>query len=1774
MRPTARLPAIRPAAIVAAGVLFLLTYAGVMGFTLRNADRQVQRIEKLAIIDAAATTLSSEISNFIFLDGRFASRRELFGEQLERLRDAKDKSFNRATGGVAELEAFVGRKEDQSLRTFLDELNRTSARRVTLQERIYQPDTGLQAAFAKARLAADDVFTRVSESVPLPTFDYLAARTAQNDFLGNLSAPRAREATEALDAFKAKTKTFPGLSAPQRRDLFNSADAYGKAFAALAAAHLEFRAIGEFLQAQVITAEPQILALERDVRARAAALRKQQSEARQSRDLGTAAIGVLATLVFGALAANAYRRVRLRDRHLREASQRFLDFARATSDMFWEISPGGQVRQIIGNLRPFFGTDDPPEELTLADWAARIGLDPTRLQRVLAAQLPFRDLDHAISVTGSRRWYETAGVPMFDGAGNFAGLRCASRDITEEKAEATARLMLEQRLAAIVENLPITLFRVEGRKDSARFVYVGANAERMVGHTVEELLQRPLTHDHWFVIGEDRKRFGDELARGLETTGFGTSRARVRLPDGTIRWIQQISRRIPRPHPDAPGAVEGLWLDVTEEEKRLRQITDFAEAIDSTDQGIYIVDRSTREITYASRGFIRMFGLGDEDIERKKFRGWGEVVGMTMEEFSQQIETTVESPEGWRGEFSYRLKDGRVKRLMGHARPLIDQRRVVVLTDITARFEQEREMTGFRAALDHASDGILIFADIDSPIVYANDAVRRIMRLPGDARLEGNFVYNFMPNRREQMLDLRDYIAERLQRDHHVDVQREALRADGTPIVAHLRVTELPDKRVLLAVTDITHRTFLEREVRSRRDELARLVSNLPGVAYRLEWTDRGYEPSFVGPRIAEFSGYPDQARLDVGPNGAPLLSEADAKLRSTAMEEARLKGTPYEIVWRMLTKTADVRWVMERGEHIVLPDGSLIAEGYLTDVTSRISYEAELERNREQSALIMRALNTADEIVIMLDADDRIVFVNQAGIQTLGLGGPENAIGRRQSEVLRYDSNPHQQAFKEMRSSLANNRQWRGELTGTRPDGMELIFRTFIARNFEGPTIILASDVTREVKARRAADRRARVMSDLGTDKELQLLDTAEAMGRIVRAAADGLDIPLTSIWLFSERADDMMALMAYDTRSQISRSGLLVPMKGHEEYLAQLSARRLIVAPVVEDHPALRSFTEGYFIPTGVRSALNIPIVRDNRTIGVLTCEDTTPHSEWPAEEVQFAAHVADFAALILESIARRKTLNELAVTNRRLSEVVRALDSAQDEILIQDAERNVTYANRRALEMIGARSLRDISGRRTLDVLLSQIEDVANVREDLAAAVASGAPYAREVVVLSPARGRRDLEVRVSGLEGGGVIYAATDVTERKQRESEQQILRRQLSDAQRLEAIGSLAGGIAHDFNNIIGATRGFADLLMSDLPQGSETHRYAERIVASCRRAAALVKEIMAFSRVKNAEHAPVAVADLIEEAEDILLSRPDKNLKLDIVNEIAEATIDANASQIAQVLSNLLINAADAMAATGTIDFRVDSIRPDARMLADFAQVGIDALDETILAVTQGSLNPKGDYVRFTIADHGSGMPASVLAHIFEPFFTTKEKSRGTGLGLAVVAGIVEAHRGAIRVVTRLGYGTRFEIFIPRAAGVRAAAAPKLLKVVKKDLRGRERVLIVDDESDLAESLAIALGRLGYEAAPIFHPQEALEIFAEDPSAWDVVISDQSMPKLKGLDLIRKLRLLRPGLRAIICTGYSDAMDADRAGLEGIDAFFHKPVTAETLARTIRGLFA
>ena len=404
--------------------------------------------------------------------------------------------------------------------------------------------------------------------------------------------------------------------------------------------------------------------------------------------------------------------------------------------------------------------------------------------------------------------------------------------------------------------------------------------------------------------------------------------------------------------------------------------------------------------------------------------------------------------------------------------------------------------------------------------------------------------------------------------------------------------------------------------------------------------------------------------------------------------------------------------------------------------------------------------------------------------------------------------------------------------------------------------------------------------------------------------------------------------------------------------------------------------------------------------------------------------------------------------------------------------------------------------------------------------------------------------------------GVIINSRDVTEAMTLED-------QLRQAQKMEAVGQLAGGIAHDFNNIVGAILGFAGFLKEDLPEASQEHRYAVRIIDASNRARDLVRHILAFSRRSGVERTPQDIAALVRGAEGLLRAALPSSTDLEL--KIAPEALVANVNpvQIDQVLLNLSVNANDALGGEpGTVTISVG------RAAADEPA---DDPTQPFNRAASGTLAAGTAYARIAVSDTGGGMSAETLHRVFEPFFTTKERGRGTGLGLSIVHGVVTDHGGACRITSALGHGTTVEVFIPlEPRSVVAAGSPR----TPDDARGTETILVVDDEADIGDMLAIGLRRLGYRVTALADPAVALAAFEQTPDAWDVVISDQVMPAMKGMTLHARLKAIRPSQCFMLITGFSDAANETSVLAAGVDAFFLKPVSPAEVAASIRRIVA
>ena len=385
---------------------------------------------------------------------------------------------------------------------------------------------------------------------------------------------------------------------------------------------------------------------------------------------------------------------------------------------------------------------------------------------------------------------------------------------------------------------------------------------------------------------------------------------------------------------------------------------------------------------------------------------------------------------------------------------------------------------------------------------------------------------------------------------------------------------------------------------------------------------------------------------------------------------------------------------------------------------------------------------------------------------------------------------------------------------------------------------------------------------------------------------------------------------------------------------------------------------------------------------------------------------------------------------------------------------------------------------------------------------------------------------------------------DITEHKRMEE-------QLAQARKMESIGVLAGGIAHDFNNILTPIMAYSEMALLETAAGAPMRHGLEQISFAAKRAKDLVRQILDFSRRDDQELTPVKMGTLLKEGMKFLRAAIPASIALECRVETTDDMVMADPTRMLQVLMNLTVNAAHAMR---------DS---DGRIT-----VGLGDVDPEETAASAG-LDPARCCLKMTVEDTGAGIAAEYLHRVFEPYFTTKDKGEGTGMGLAVAYGIVADHGGAITVRSEEGRGSIFTMFLPRVA---AAAAPESAAVTRMPAGGSERILLVDDEPAIIAAVASILEQFGYRVTGFSESPAALAAFQATPDAFDLLITDQTMPRMEGVDLIRAVLALRPGLPVILASGLSEEMDEEKARAMGIGAFVRKPFFPAEFVATIRRL--
>jgi PAS domain S-box-containing protein len=562
-------------------------------------------------------------------------------------------------------------------------------------------------------------------------------------------------------------------------------------------------------------------------------------------------------------------------------------------------------------------------------------------------------------------------------------------------------------------------------------------------------------------------------------------------------------------------------------------------------------------------------------------------------------------------------------------------------------------------------------------------------------------------------------------------------------------------------------------------------------------------------------------------------------------------------------------------------------------------------------------------------------------------------------------------------------------------------------------------------------------------------------------------------------------------------------------------------------------------------MKAVVGIPLKSDDRVIGVIglgRCEDDNPFGQ---EEISVLSRFAELAAIAFDNAQLYSKLGQELSERRRVEESLRMYEkivSTAKDLMALIGRDFVFQAVSDSYLKAHCRTRADITGR-TVAELIGPERFEQNFRRRLEQCL-SGEEVTFRIWFDFEGMGKRYMEVTCYPYEDerqqvSGIVIVSRDITENRQ-------LQEQLLQSQKMEAIGTLAGGIAHDFNNLMMGIQGRTSMMLLDIDKNHPHHEQLKGIEEHIRSASNLTRQLLGFARGGKYEVKPLDLNGVIKE-KNRMFGRMQKEIAIQEKLQPALRAVEVDQSQIEQVLLNLYINAWQAMPERGTLSVQTENVRVTATEAESYG------------------VKP-GPYVKLSVSDTGVGMDAGTKARIFEPFFTTKEISRGTGLGLASVYGIVQNHGGFITVISDEGHGTTFHLFLP--ASDKPAATPKEPATALST--GNGTVLLVDDEEIIITVGAQMLQRLGYNVLTASGGKQAVEVYKDHGDRIDLVILDVVMPDMGGRETFEMLRAVNPMVKVLLSSGYSIDGKAGSLLKRGCKGFLQKPFDLHALSNKLR----
>ncbi len=911
----------------------------------------------------------------------------------------------------------------------------------------------------------------------------------------------------------------------------------------------------------------------------------------------------------------------------------------------------------------------------------------------------------------------------------------------------------------------------------------------------------------------------------------------------------------------------------------------------------------------------------------------------------------------------------------------------------------------------------------------------------------------------------------------------------------------------------------------------------------RLIWANRSLTKLLGYPRFDSLVGQavtsifrPAQA----GPREAREFIDQlnEGKLRSREVDLPDVNGQPV----RSLVSSS----LFEKGDPA---RGTLVVAG---DLSGMHRVRADLQRSE---ARYRNLVEQATELIAVIQ-DEVVVYINTAVSEILGLE-PAEAMGQGPERFFHPDDlQVMVQRYRARISGRAAPRIMPCRLLTK--DG-EVKFMEVASRvvDWEGRPALQV--FFRDISERKRAEeehasrlerfqRQQQAIVKAATLDSVVAGDLETAARELDELACEATQVANVGIWLFT--APDQLSCLDYYSQSGSGHStGLILKAKDYPNYFQAIHEGRAVVAADALNDPRTMEFAPEFLEPAGITSMLDAAIRLEGRVVGAVCLEHVGPQREWAEDEVAFAGAIADQMAQAMLAAERKKAQEALKESEERYRNL---FDSIGDLIYTHDLEGRFLSVNPAVLKALG-RTRQEVIGRLASDFMREA--DGAYFKDHYLSDIVKDKRAEGLLAYLDRDGQEKYLEYHNILVEQPGqepiVSGSGREMTQRVLARRELKLLQEQLLQVQKMEAVGTLASGIAHDFNNVLQSVTGYVQLLSGQPALDATSRKHLQRIEEAVGRAAELVRRLLNFGRRVDAQLKVLDLNQQVTEAVKILERTIPRMISIETDLAASVSPIMGDPNLLEQVLMNLGANARDAMPQGGTLEFSTRDI----------------LLDETFCR-RHPVLSP-GEHVLLKVGDDGPGMDKDTLGHVFEPFFTTKKVGEGTGLGLFTVYGIVESHNGFIECQSRLGEGTRFNIYLPAAskqeAGGEPASGPKAAGG-----SGGKAVLVVDDEESILETARQLLASSGYRVLTADSGEGALEIYQERPGAVDVVVLDLGMPGMGGMRCLERLLEADPQAKVIVATGYAASGMRSEMLAAGAKLFVSKPYRLQNLLTGVR----